>query len=347
MQRKLKAIDFFCSGGGMSFGIQQAGIEVLAGIDIDKNCRETYVSNINNSKFICADISNFKEKELLNYVEVNVADDNLIFIGCSPCQYWSIMRTSRSKSEKGKNLLCDFQRFVEYYKPGFIIVENVPGIFRRREESGLDIFINTIEWMGYTVKYKVLDLSYYGVPQSRKRFSLIASRTNSNIDFPEPDEIQKTVKSVIGDKNLFPEISAGHSDQTAFLHTTPKLSDLNIKRLEMTHVDGGSRAAWSDTNLQLETYKKNNAYFKDTYSRMYWNKPAPTITTKFYSISNGRFVHPEQNRAISLREGATLQTFPINYTFKGKSLAKIAKIIGNAVPPIYAKKLGHAIKKSL
>ena len=116
----------------------------------------------------------------------------------------------------------------------------------------------------------------------------------------------------------------------------------------MTPKDGGTRHSWADTDMQLEAYKKKdgNISFNDTYGRMFWNKPAPTITTKFFSISNGRFAHPEENRAISLREGATLQTFPKRYKFKGNSVATIARMIGNAVPPLFAKQIGQTIIKN-
>jgi DNA (cytosine-5)-methyltransferase 1 len=132
------------------------------------------------------------------------------------------------------------------------------------------------------------------------------------------------------------------------MHTTAGLSEDNIKRLKLTPKNGGSRGSWANTELQIEAYKKNksNVSFNDTYGRMSWNKPAPTITTKFFSISNGRFAHPDEDRPISLREGATLQTFPKTYKFIGNSIASIARMIGNAVPPSYAKNLGITIIKN-
>jgi len=346
--KKLKAIDFFCSGGGMSFGMQQAGIDVIAGIDFDPDCKQTYEANIRGAKYILTDVSKLKEENLSREIKIKKNDDNLIMIGCSPCQYWTIIRTSKNKSEQSKDLLHEFHRFVKYYNPGYVVVENVPGILNKQKESGLNRFIDDLKKRGYKVHYEVVHLNQYGVPETRKRFSLIANRVTDNEIFPKPDNSNPTVADFIGIKNGFSKIPAGHNDITSFMHTTAGLTDVNIKRLKLTPKDGGSRKSWADTNLQLEAYKKKdqNISFNDTYGRMSWNKPAPTITTKFFSISNGRFAHPDEDRPISLREGATLQTFPKNYRFIGTSVSAIARMIGNAVPPLYAKKLGLTIIKN-
>ncbi|MEW6129314.1 MAG: DNA cytosine methyltransferase [Acidobacteriota bacterium] len=346
-QSRLKAVDFFCGGGGMTYGFSQAGVEVLAGIDIDLKCKETYELNNRPSKFILADVKKLSEETLKNELGLTRNDDNLIFIGCSPCQYWSIIKTDKTKAEDSKNLLNDFQRFVDYFNPGFVVVENVPGIFSK-PDSPLKGFINFLTNKGYdSIEHRTIQVFDYGVPQSRKRFVLIASRVK-NISFPLPDKGETpTVRKFIGDKNIFPEITAGHTDSTDFCHTVPKLKEVNLKRLALTPKDGGTRQAWKNTELQLEVYKKNdgvgNFSFKDIYGRMFWDKPAPTITTRFTSISNGRFAHPEQDRAISLREGATLQTFPLDYVFKIKAIEDKARLIGNAVPPELARRIAESI----
>jgi len=190
-------------------------------------------------------------------------------------------------------------------------------------------------------------MSYYGVPQSRKRFSLIASRVDKNINLPIPDKKQALLEDFIGIKNGFHPIKAGYKDETDFNHTVSGLNEVGLKRLAKTPHNGGSRLAWkNDKNLQLKCFEGKDNSFKDTFGRMWWKKPAPTITTKFFNISNGRFVHPEEDRAISLREGATLQTFPKDYVFKTTSIAATAKLIGNAVPPEYARRLGEVILNS-
>lgn len=342
---QLKAVDFFCSGGGMTSGFRKAGINVLGGIDIDLECEKTYTANNPDSKFIHSDIKELNFKTLETELKIKKKDDNLIFIGCSPCQYWSNIKTIKAKSEESKNLLADFQKFVNYFKPGHIVIENVPGILNRFEEGPLKAFIEFLDKEKYTYSKGVINASHYGVPQTRKRFLLIASRVIQNVSLPVADTKIKlpTVRQFIGDKKKFPSIPTGHRDATNFLHTTSGLSDNNKKRLEMTPHNGGTRAAWRNTDLQIPAYVGKDDSFQDIYGRMYWDKPGPTITTKFFSITNGRFGHPEQNRGISLREGATLQTFDLSYKFYSNSMASTARIIGNAVPPQLSKRIAKSI----
>ncbi|GHU95295.1 cytosine-specific methyltransferase [Bacteroidia bacterium] len=346
---KYKAVDFFCSGGGMSYGMQQAGIKILAGIDFDKNCEETYKANIKGAEFIQADVFDLTETELEKKLSLKKNDDDLVLIGCSPCQFWSIINTDREKSKKSKDLLKEFRRFVEYFIPGYVVVENVPGVLRRKEESGLEDFIRWLRENKYKVHFDVHEVSEYGVPQHRKRFTLIANRvTDKELTPPQKKGKKLTVKDVLGVKNGFPKIKAGHKDNTLFMHTVAGLEEVNIKRLKLTKKNGGTRLAYAD-NLELvpRCHQNNKISFKDTYGRMWWDRPSPTITTKFFSISNGRFAHPEEDRAISLREGAVLQSFPKDYIFKTTSVAATAKMIGNAVPPEYARRIGSSIINSL
>lgn len=346
MQKKsLKAVDFFCSGGGMSYGMQQAGIQILAGIDFDKTCKETYLSNIKGSKFIHADVFELKESALEKELSLKKNDKNLVLIGCSPCQFWSIINTNKKKSAQSKDLLKEFRRFVEYFTPGYVVVENVPGVLRRKTESGLENFVDWLKINGYKVHFNVHEVSNYGVPQHRRRFTLIANRvTEEEIEPIKTKGKKLTVRDVLGIQNGFPKVKAGYKDNSAFLHTVAGLKEINVKRLALTKKDGGTRLAYADNSeLAPNCHKNDKDNFKDTYGRMWWDRPSPTITTKFFSISNGRFAHPEENRAISLREGAVLQSFPKNYIFKTTSIANTARMIGNAVPPKYAQAIGKAI----
>jgi len=341
-KNNFKAIDFFSGAGGLTYGLRAAGIAVLAGIDNDGSCKETFEKNNKGSIFLEKDIIKYSPADLERDLKVKKNDDNMIFAGCAPCQFWSIIHTSKEKSKKTKDLILDFQRFVEYFRPGFVIVENVPGISSKKE-SPMGCFIATLEVLGYNVAQDVTDMSLFGIPQKRRRFTLLASRV-SEIHLPKPTNERKTVKDVLGTKNGFREIKAGTRDETKFLHTAASLSEKNIRRLKMTEKDGGNRSKWQNKkDYQLACYSFGDKRFYDTYGRMWWNKPSPTITTKFFSISNGRFAHPEEDRAISLREGATLQTFPKDYEFIGTSIASIAKMIGNAVPPEFAKIIGRQI----
>lgn len=344
IETNLKAVDFFCSGGGMSYGMQNAGIKVLAGIDVDVSCKETYKANI-NAEFIHADVFELKEKTIEKQLNLKRNDNDLVLIGCSPCQFWSIINTDKTKSQKSKNLLIEFSRFVKYFNPGYVVVENVPGVLKRKKESGLENFIEWLESKNYVVHFEVHNVADYGVPQNRKRFTLIANRISKSELSPESANSKKlTVRDVLGEKNGFPTITPGHRDTTEFLHTCAGLQEINLKRLALTEKDGGSRISYADNKaLAPACHQNDKVNFKDSYGRMWWDKQSPTITTKFFSISNGRFAHPEEDRAISLREGAVLQSFPKNYVFKTTSIANTAKMIGNAVPPKYATAIADAI----
>lgn len=347
MEKKYKAVDFFCGGGGMTCGLRQAGIDVIAGVDFDKEAKDTYEFNNQGSVFIQSDIKNLRSNYFERKFGVLKNDDSLILVGCSPCQFYSIINTDRKKSLKSKDLLKNFARFVEYYRPGYVLVENVPGIVTNKD-SILPYFLKKLEELGYkNPVYKIIDMSRYGVPQSRKRFSLIATRLeNVEIHLPMADEKISILKDAIGENNGFSKINAGHKDLSDFNHTTAGLSHKCLCRLAKTTHDGGNRLDWAnDPELQLDCFIGKDDCFKDTYGRMWWDKPASTITTKFFSISNGRFGHPEEDRALSLREGATIQTFPKDYIFKTNSIATTAKLIGNAVPCEYARRLGETIKQ--
>lgn len=339
----LCAIDFFCGAGGMTFGLRSAGIKVLGGIDVDESCRKTYEENNPSSKFISEDITRLQVSKLQKLIDVKYHDDNLILVGCSPCQFWSKVNTERKKSKKTAFLLKEFTRFIEELKPGWVIIENVPGIVNKRGTI-LPLFFQFLESLGYTFSYEVLDLSLYKIPQTRNRFVLIANRLGLPTKLPQKSLKPKaTVRQYIGVENGFPSIPAGHRDDSKFIHSSSRLSPVNLARIDKTPKDGGRRSAWKNIlELKVAAYEGRDNQFSDVYSRMAWDKPSPTITTRFNSFSNGCFGHPVENRALSLREGATLQTFPKSYRFNG-SVVTIARHIGNAVPPLFAKQLGFHI----
>jgi DNA (cytosine-5)-methyltransferase 1 len=339
---QLKAVDFFCGAGGMSHGLRAAEIKVIAGIDNDAACRKTYETNIEGAQFIKHDISTLSAVSLGERLGLKVNDPSLIFAGCSPCQFWSKIRTDKTKSTRTAFLLKQFQKFIRHFRPGFVVVENVPGLRTRKSVSVLPGFIEFLTKLGYALDDGVINANHYGVPQNRRRYLLIATRLATSISLPPP-EINKnaTVSGFIGVENGFSRIAAGHKDETDFQHTTCGLSNQNLQRIRMTPKDGGTRAAWKDDkDLQINAYRGKDHIFEDVYGRMHWDRPAPTITTKFNSLSNGRFGHPEEDRAISLREGATLQTFPKTFVFHGTSLVSLARQVGNAVPPEMARRIG-------
>ena len=337
----MEAIDFVCGAGGVTCGFQQAQIKVLGVIDIDASCRETYEKN-NTAKFFHIDVSNYPVENLSKEINFSKDQDNLIFVGCSPCQYYSNITTDRSKSKKTRYLLADFQEYVAFYRPGHVFIENVPGI-ETKAGSPLEKFKSFLVKSGYSFSENKLNAKHLGVPQNRLRYVLIASRVKKRIELKLPaNEPMRTVRDAIGDTKIFPEVPAGFFDNSFFAHTTANLSDLNIERLKNTPSSGGDKRDWPK-ELLLDSNKNYSGHY-DVYGRVDWDKPAPTITTKFRSLSNGRFGHPEQNRALSLREGATLQSFPLNYTFYSNSQGTVGRMIGNAVPPKLAKFIGEQFK---
>lgn len=344
--KELKAVDFFCGAGGVTCGFLSSGIKVLGGLDIDPKFKKTYEEN-NGAKFINEDVSNLAPEKLHELLSIEKDDDNIIFVGCSPCQYYSNLKSDKTKSKKGRLLLDDFKEFVLYYRPGFVFIENVPGL-EKKAGSPLESFKKALKAEGYVFDQNVLNAKNFGVPQNRRRFVLVASRIIENITLPKQNctkEQITTVKKAIGDYEIFPKISAGTDDKTTFLHTSSSLSELNLERIKNTPKNGGSRIAWAkNKKLQLECYKNHDGHH-DVYGRMAWEKPAPAITTRFIYTSTGRYSHPEQERAISLREGATLQSFPLDYNFYSSNKGSIATMIGNAVPPKLAEAIGQSLKE--
>lgn len=327
----------------MSYGMSKAGINVIAGIDVDKACQETYTANNPSSKFLLKDVGAYPVEHLAVDVGIQKNDDNLLFIGCSPCQYWSLLNSDKTKSKKTAFLLEHFQGFVDHYRPGYVVIENVPGIFKKAE-SPLDSFRKALKEWGYKVDEGIINANDFEVPQNRKRFVLVACR-HSDVALPVPSLKKKlSVADVIGEKNKFPALAPGEEYPRIKWHMAANLSETNRKRLAMTPKNGGTRHAWKkQKSLQLATYKGRDDQFRDVYGRMFWDRPAPTITTKFISISNGRFAHPEEDRGISVREGACLQSFPRSYVIKAKGILEAARLIGNAVPPKLAEAIGRSV----
>lgn len=290
-----------------------------------------------------ADVSNLELKKVGRFFGIRRNQRELIFVGCSPCQYYSNIKTDKTKSCKTRLLLADFQEFVDYYRPGYVFVENVPGL-DTKPDSPLGKFKAFLSENGYVFKDDVLNAKYFGVPQNRLRYILIATRIKKRINLPSEDRKNiVTVRDAIGNPEKYLPIGNGTIDSTSFIHTSARLSSLNLERIMTTPHNGGCRLDWQNINLQPDCYKEHEGH-TDVYGRMYWDRPSPTITTRFISYSNGRYGHPEQNRAISLREGATLQSFPEDFIFYSASQGTIAKMIGNAVPPELAKRIALSLK---
>lgn len=307
---KINAIDLFCGIGGLTRGLQNADINVVAGIDIEENCRFPYTRN-NNSKFIQGNLKEIPSSEINKLYPKDT--DIKVLVGCAPCQPFSSYSYRYKGTDASINkmdLLDTFSRIIRDIHPDIVSMENVPQLAK---EPIFYRFVKSLTELKYHVNWHIVFAPDYGVPQKRKRLVLLASKSQ-NIDLISP-LYQKanypTVRDAIG---KFPTIKAGEKNDKDPMHHSPKLSPINLKRIKQSK-PGGTWHDW-DENLILKAYKKKSGKsYTSVYGRMEWDKPAPTITTKFYGYGNGRFGHPSQNRAISFREGATLQTFPKDYIF--------------------------------
>lgn len=335
------AVDLFCGIGGLTHGLLQSGMHVSAGIDIDPTCRYAYETN-NQVRFVEADISQFPSNDIRNLYPNEAIK---VLVGCAPCQpfskYTQRYRKEGHVGDKWK-LLYAFTDKIRDVEPEIVSMENVPEL---ASEQVFQDFMSSLTEMGYFVWWNIVFCPDYGVPQTRKRLVLLASRLG-NISLIDPQytpDNYLTVRDSIGD---LPAIKAGESLEDDPLHCASRLSPINIARIKQSQ-PGGTWRDW-DESLQLNCHKKESgATYPSVYGRMSWNEPAPTITTQFYGYGNGRFGHPEQNRALSIREGAMLQSFPRNYAFvpAGSPISKktLGIHIGNAVPVNLGRAIGISI----
>lgn len=345
----VKVVDFFSGCGGTSAGLRAAGLDIVLGLDNDPSAEKTFRFNFPEAEFEPRDIRHLPTEALEPYLE-NHREHTLLFSGCAPCQPFSRQRRIRKDNDDRTSLLFELLRFVEYYVPAFVFVENVPSIGKTvtdGERKILAAFVQSLEVLGYEVSYRVVCAQDYGVPQRRKRLVLIAG-LGLHIDFPTkthgPDTSQAGFAKVwdwIGD---LPAIEAGEEHPDVPNHRAAKLSALNLRRIQATPVSGGRRD-WPE-ELRLECHSKGYKGHTDVYGRMHKDRPASGLTTRCISLSNGRFGHPEQHRAISVREAACIQTFPRDFLFWG-NLNSMARQVGNAVPPLLAQRFGDCFVSAL
>ncbi|MCI5167139.1 MAG: DNA cytosine methyltransferase [Candidatus Electrothrix sp. GM3_4] len=338
MKKKIIAIDLFCGAGGLTRGLELAGIDVKAGYDIDKKCEFPYSEN-NSSKFYHADIKDITAKDITANWDTNSFK---LLAGCAPCQPFSNYMTGKKNTRTSDKwaMLYEFERIAKETLPDFLTMENVPALVQKDIFTS---FVNTLVELGYYVDYKIINCADYGVPQNRKRLVLLASR-HSPMTVPQKTcHTPKTVAEAIG---VLPPIRHGEMCESDRLHTASKLADINLKRIKQSKQGG----TWQDWDSELITSchtKKTGERYKSVYGRMSWDAPAPTMTTQCYGYGNGRFGHPEQDRAISLREAAIFQSFPEAYQFvqKGEKITfkVVGRLIGNAVPVTLGKIIGNTI----
>ncbi|WP_111994431.1 DNA cytosine methyltransferase [Burkholderia pseudomallei] len=336
---KIACVDLFCGAGGLTHGFILEGLPVVAGIDLDPACRFPYEKNNGQAKFIERDVSKVTVDELSGlFGDADVS----ILAGCAPCQPFSTyaQRYELDGPDGKWGLLYQFARLARGTLPDVITMENVPSVARHKVFHD---FIDTLKRLDYKVWFNVVDSSRYGVPQMRKRMVLLASRHGDITLISPTHQKAKTVKQAIG--RLRP-LDAGESAPRDRLHVASSLSGINLKRIKASK-PGGTWRDWPKELVANCHRVDSGRTYAGVYGRMEWDKPAPTMTTQCYGFGNGRFGHPEQDRAISLREAAILQSFPRNYAFippDGEaSFTVLGRLIGNAVPV----DLGRAIARSI
>lgn len=349
LKADVKVVDLFCGIGGLSHGLVLEGFNIVAGVDNDRTCKYAFEEN-NSARFIARDISRFTARELK---ELYRGASTRVLVGCAPCQPFSALNKKRLKKGSAKKHwypLFRFMRLIRDVRPEIVSMENVPDLTNSQRYPVFTEFLRTLADCGYFVSYRVVDSSRYGVPQRRKRVVLLASRLGEINLIPETNGENDvvTVRDAIGQ---LPRLKEGTINKKDVLHRASKLSPLNKKRIAATPRNGGSAKSW-DRKLLLKCFKKTSgqAYMCSVYGRMKWDEPSPTMTTQCTSLGTGRFGHPSQNRAISLREAALLQSFPPDYEFietESYIVHQLAKHIGNAVPVRLGRAIGVSLKRHL
>jgi DNA (cytosine-5)-methyltransferase 1 len=337
---KTSAIDIFCGIGGLSYGLKKAGISVVAGVDVDESCRYPYEKNV-QAEFILKDVSQLRGEEISEKYWSN--DVVRILAGCAPCQPFSTHSNKIKNKTRTKKwrLLREFERLVGETNPHIVTMENVPNLANQKIFRDFVAFLES----GYYVSYSNVYCPDYGIPQKRRRLVLLASKYSEISLLPKTHSEREyvTLRQAIGH---LPSVEAGEVCKSDPLHRTSKLSPVNLQRIKASKPNG-TWLDWSE-DLQLECHKKKTGRtYKAVYGRTAWDEPSSTITTQFYNYGTGRFGHPTQNRALTMREAAILQTFPEDFEFyeseKDILLKRLSAHIGDAVPV----KLGIVIGKSI
>jgi DNA (cytosine-5)-methyltransferase 1 len=334
----IKVVDLFCGAGGLAYGLRSAGLFIAAGVDLDPACRYPFEENCKG---------HFEEKSVadLTKVELDVWFDGAavrVLAGCAPCQPFSTYSQARKTPDARWDLLRTFLRLAIEVRPEIVTMENVLGLAAKPIWKE---FVGGLSDAGYHVAWDEVVCTDYGVPQSRKRLVLVASLLGP-IDVPKAatGHVPVTVRSAIAE---LPRLNAGQASETDNLHVACKLSETNLRRIKSSKPGGTWRDWPADLRATCHT-KGTGETYPSVYGRMTWDDPAPTMTTQCFGYGNGRFGHPEQDRAITLREAAILQSFPREYSFlpegRTPTFAKVGTLIGNAVPPKLGEAIGHTIR---
>ncbi|WP_285019660.1 DNA cytosine methyltransferase [Novosphingobium sp. fls2-241-R2A-195] len=352
MTRVLSVVDLFSGSGGMSTGFHRDGrFEVVGAVDIERgkpssgdgstNCNETYKANIGIAP-MAEDLSAVDPLKLLSAFDLKIGDLGVL-ISCAPCTGFSQKNANNLVNDDPRNRLVQRSaEFVRHFMPEYFVMENVKELIKGKHQHHFRSLVRSLTDLGYKIKAEVHDLTDFGLPQRRIRAMLVAKR-EGHAPFPEPSRSGvRTVRDAI---SHLPPLRAGETHPEDDMHACPSMTEVPLKRLMSIPQDGGS---WTDipdslAHLRIPSMnKKKPGSFPDIYGRLWWDRPAPTITRECSSPGNGRYCHPEQDRLLSVREMSLLQGFPADYVFKG-SLASRYRHIGDAVPPLVSEQIASVI----
>lgn len=337
---RIEAVDLFCGVGGLTAGLIKAGINVRAGYDIANDCRFAYEFN-NNATFVNKDVAEINAYEISSWYSKGAIR---LLAGCAPCQPFSSYNQGKdTTTDKKWPLLYHFSRLIREVKPELVTMENVPHVIKHEVYQD---FIFELEALGYSISAQEVACIDYGIPQTRRRHVLLASKIG-NVSLIKPTHAEPiTVRETI---SKLERLTAGQKSFKDPLHASANLSALNLQRIRYSKPGG----TWRDWPAELRAKchtKDSGKSYPSVYGRMEWDKPAPTMTTLCYGFGNGRFGHPEQDRAISLREAALFQTFPNDYQFtetpKKINFKGVGRMIGNAVPVRLGEIIGLSFLKN-
>ena len=341
--QKASIIDLFCGAGGLSHGFKLEGFNITAGIDSDEACRFPFELN-NSAPFTRYDINQLKPEDLNSMFMPSFSK---ILIGCAPCQLFSTY--NQNNKDPKWSLLEVFADLIIATKPDIISMENVPRLLNFRGGEVFDNFVRKIEGAGYFISKSIVYAPDYGVPQTRSRLVLLGS-LHGYFELGPPTHVPAEYPTVADTLRGLPPLEAGGVDKQDPIHCASTLSAKNMARIKESK-PGGTWKDWKqDLVADCHRSSKGSTYIS-VYGRMAWDSLSPTITTQFYGFGNGRFGHPEQDRALSLREGALLQTFPDTYKFVPPGdpvyMKVVGRMIGNAVPVNLARAIARAISAHL
>lgn len=307
----LEFVDLFCGAGGLSLGLRKAGLRQRLAVDADEGCVATYRRNFPRANVRCAKVEDLRPRDIWDELD---DPERFVLAGCPPCQLFSRLH---QKQPGGDHVIYSYLKLVRRIRAPYVVFENVPQITAYSDVWSS--FTGTLRGAGYNIWSEVVNAADFGVPQNRKRLLVIATLEGSIAPARRPRRHQ-TVREAIADLPF--------EDPTIANHTAMEMSDANRARIRRTKKDGGNH--------------RQGRTFSDSYSRMFWDKAAPTITTRCVSFSNGRFGHPEYHRALTVREAARLQGFPDHFVFEG-GVWTAARQVGNAVPPPLASWMGRML----